>query len=605
MSLSYAKVIAELPIQVREVSDYTNRVVENTIPSKSELFLESTDVHEDQEGNLWIHCPRNKMYYELYRKSQDSYLIDIFPTIAAEVTYDCKAGLTMYKNHDRQSEVITKKEPGEIYEITSNFFIDENGTTWVQSINIIDSKEGYHVINGWVIYKNRRNNFANLFIHGKYKVLTTGGELDKEKVLAFKEYLKRIRFNWMYRTENPLQMFASTTTKKVKTAKSSAISVSYDGPSSIDESGISKRKSFPFKKHTHTIKDITHHTKNVVQNSKSFPKKVGTSKGISKYNYFINYNNDGVLSNMDELREHYNFDIQTYSALFNKLTSSYNRFKLANPNDVLTRGFPHVFFTRPDCNFFDSSNKTKLRNRAASDPNVSYAHAHKPELLNMLSQVSDTDWNWLLSNKATSFQTSDESIGNDTYGTTYHKNSIAYGKSNRESKAAGSFSIDFADTKDLDILHLTKLWTDYIDKVYHGVWKPKRKYIWGKILDYACSCYYIITAEDGETIIFWSKYYGVFPVNIPSSSYSWNAGSPIFQQNLNITFQYSFKEDFNPAAMVEFNLNSRIQDLNRIKYAATYNPNLGTTGYTWVGKPFIELCSGSGGDYFFKLRFET
>ena len=603
MSLSYAKVTAELPIQVREVSDYNSFDKKNIIPSKSELYLESTDVHEDTEGNLWIYCPRNKMYYELYRKSENSYLIEIFPTIPSEVTYDCKSGLAMHKNHDQKSEIIVRKQPGEIYDITSTFFIDENGTTWVRSINIINGENGYSTIDGWVIYKNRRNNFANLYIHGKYKVLTTNGELDEEKLENFKEYLKKIRCNWMYRADQPLQLFASKKAKKVKTAKSSASAISYDGDKSISESGISKRKAFPFKQHRHRIKDITTHSKNVVQNSRSFPKKIGTENGINTYNYFMNYSGDGILANMSELREHYNFDIQSYKKLYNKLMSSYNRFKLANPNDVLSRGFPHVFFTRPDCNFFSSKNK--LVKNVSSNPNVSYAFAHKPELLEMLSQTSNNDWNWLLSNKASSFQTSDESIGNDVYGTTFHKNSIAYGKSNRESKAAGSISIEFADTKELDILHLMKLWTDYIDKVYHGNWRPKSKYIWKKILDYACSCYYIITAEDGETIIFWSKYYGVFPVNVPSSAYSWSTGSPIQQQSLNITFQYSFKEDFNPATMVEFNMNSKIKDLDRISYVDTYNPNLGTTGYTWVGKPFIELQSKTNGDYVFKLRFES
>ena len=35
----------------------------------------------------------------------------------------------------------------------------------------------------------------------------------------------------------------------------------------------------------------------------------------------------------------------------------YNRFKLAMPDDILTKGFAHVFFTRPDCNILTESNK--------------------------------------------------------------------------------------------------------------------------------------------------------------------------------------------------------------------------------------------------------
>ena len=126
-----------------------------------------------------------------------------------------------------------------------------------------------------------------------------------------------------------------------------------------------------------------------------------------------------------------------------------------------------------------------------------------------------------------------------------------------------------------------------------------------KTLDYPCSVYYIITAEDGETILFWSKYYGVFPTNVPSSSYSWTKGNTLASPEVSITYQYSFKEDFNPVSLVEFNLNSRIDSLSNPKYEPVYNEHLGSSGYTWVGRPFIETVTDndSGKDYYFKLRF--
>ena len=124
-----------------------------------------------------------------------------------------------------------------------------------------------------------------------------------------------------------------------------------------------------------------------------------------------------------------------------------------------------------------------------------------------------------------------------------------------------------------------------------------------KILDYAGAVYYILTAEDGETILFWSKYYGVFPTNIPSGQYSWAAGNVISNPQLDITYQFSFKEDFNPYSIIEFNANANVG--SNPKYIPVYDAKLGHAGETWVGTPFIELVKNNNADcpYVYKLRF--
>ncbi len=44
----------------------------------------------------------------------------------------------------------------------------------------------------------------------------------------------------------------------------------------------------------------------------------------------------------------------------NVITKKYDRFKMPDPNLPLQRGFPHVFFTRPNCNIFDDAGKGEL-----------------------------------------------------------------------------------------------------------------------------------------------------------------------------------------------------------------------------------------------------
>lgn len=288
---------------------------------------------------------------------------------------------------------------------------------------------------------------------------------------------------------------------------------------------------------------------------------------------------------------------------FQQTVDYYNRFKVANPNAVLQKGFAHVFFVRPDCNLLENG---KLID-SNQDSIFTYAWKHTPDMIRELVQKNGTskhDFMLSISNATASFSPSDEYINTDSYGKTYTGYKIAYGKNNTESKTAGTFNITFKDDRNLHIYQIHRLWIEYINGVYRGKIAPKHEYVIKKILDYASCCYYFVTAEDGETIIFWSKYYGVFPTTIPVGQYSWAEGNVITQPTLDISYQYSFKEDFNPYTFVEFNYNSRVEGTNAI-YLPTYDKNLGHVGRTWVGAPFVERVETTGNNpYQFKLRFK-
>lgn len=291
--------------------------------------------------------------------------------------------------------------------------------------------------------------------------------------------------------------------------------------------------------------------------------------------------------------------------VFEQTAKFYNRFKVANPNLALQKGFPHVFFVKPSCNIFDSASASKLRPELESHDLFSYTWNNSPTVVKELSKVNGSkhDFMLTLSNAVASFSLNEEFINSETYGKTYTGYKIAYGKHSVESKTAGEFQVTFNDDKNLNIYQLHRLWVEYISGVYRGEISPTSETIINKILDYTGACYYILTAEDGETVIFWSKYYGVFPTNIPSTQYSWGTGNLIHNTQLDINFRYSFKEDFNPYSIVEFNHNSRVGTYSP-SYIPIYDPLLNHVGATWVGAPFIELVKNSStGLYEYKLRF--
>jgi hypothetical protein len=358
----------------------------------------------------------------------------------------------------------------------------------------------------------------------------------------------------------------------------------------------------------------------IVQNALSFPKNKGydSSAKMYRYSYYQDYDSDtlssgkAVSADMEELWKSMNQDVRSRSALIQKYTSAYNRFKMDNPNDRLAKTFSHVFFVRPDCNIYaegSSGNQTspELADYLKNESEFYYALKHSPELLRQLTQSQagyDHEFMMFLSNKARSFEIKDEYITDDKYGIGLTGYSIPYGKDNVESRASERFSINYRDDRDLHVYHLHKLWMEYISLCFRGKILPKESYNKNKVLDYPTCLYYILCAEDGESVIFWTKYWGVFPVEAPSSGFSYSAdnAASVNDPELRIEYRYAWKEDFNPLTLIEFNKHSAA---GSYKYLNRYNSAKAGSGYAWAGAPFVETWNRLDVDlpYTFKLKF--
>ena len=299
-------------------------------------------------------------------------------------------------------------------------------------------------------------------------------------------------------------------------------------------------------------------------------------------------------------------DNQTHHNILETSSRFYNRYKLPNPNVPLQRGFGHVFFVRPSCNILDENYKL-LEELKGEEEFRHIAEASPWVLRNLVSNNGQNhDFMLLLSNFAQSFSLSDETLATNTYGQSYTGFKVTYGKSLNESRSAGNFTVQFGDDRNLHVYQTLKAWVSYISGCYRGNIPPLADTIKNRILDYASACYYIVTAEDGETIIFWSKYYGVFPTDIPSSQLTWSAGNIIKDPSLDVQFAFSFKRDYHPYTLLEFNYNSRIAD-SSTAYAPIYDDKLLTVTNGMVGAPYIETIKHDDGKIpiEFKLRFKT
>lgn len=274
---------------------------------------------------------------------------------------------------------------------------------------------------------------------------------------------------------------------------------------------------------------------------------------------------------------------------------NFNRYRLCHPDSVLNNSFSYVFFTRPDLNLNTQGSGISI---SALGPFLYNIMSQHPVLAKSLTK-SYTGIHYFLpylSNKVKAFDIQDEQIKTRDVGETLTGFKIPYGFHNIESITANTLNITFDDDEMLSTYLIFKIWTEYISGVSRGIITPNIQYARRKILDYAVSIYYFLCAPDGESILYWTKYTGAFPTNVPSSNFSLSDGDRVKKPVHNITWIYAEKRDYNPLHLAEFNGLSN----SDYTYIKPYSPDLFRSTPTLQGAPFVDTNTGGK---LFKLRF--
>ena len=352
-----------------------------------------------------------------------------------------------------------------------------------------------------------------------------------------------------------------------------------------------------------------------IQNSELYPKLAKPSQGLlaAKYNYQIIPGNPKfkkMVTLEDSLmKARASLGIQVHG--HNDIAKAvkyymYNRFKTPDINLAHNKSVTYVFFTRPDLNILNG----KHDNPTANSQTLNHSESaliwrRNPELFKLLTDCKrcgdDNNFNLLLSNQVTSFDIKDEEITSVKAGHSWNDYEMVYGDS-YTGRAAGEFSCTFNETSDYSIINLIKLWITYIDNVSRGAWSPSYdlngtgsignttsdSHVYTKTLDYAASAYVFKCGPDGEDVLYWSKYYGVFPMNTSANALSWDINTPIGDTpKLNLRFSYSFKKDLSPISLIEFNNAAGI--LGTAISENSFNVELGHSSRPYVGAPFIQM----------------
>lgn len=245
--------------------------------------------------------------------------------------------------------------------------------------------------------------------------------------------------------------------------------------------------------------------------------------------------------------------------LYNKIY----RYGLMNPYNVITTGREYLFFTKPELHIYKSDEESGLLTGSINEELAGYSFWEEMcQYRKMtIAQLQDKfgkevckgdPFNNLLRNSCISnlevpgLQSEMVDSATNMYGV-----SISYRGSSEASNDSPEFSLEFKDTKWLDVYWFFRAYEEYETMKHHGVISPYTEFISKRIIHDAFSIYKFIVDEDMETIIYWGKMYGVVPKSLPRDVFS----SPTFDQGLSysIDFKGSFYEDMRTEILVDFN----------------------------------------------------
>lgn len=273
---------------------------------------------------------------------------------------------------------------------------------------------------------------------------------------------------------------------------------------------------------------------------------------------------DKDLINKDEIRANMSLSLAPRAKMTHKTGNKHNqinRFRNNEGQDYLASGVGYVFMTKPHLNIALNEKIGDAFINSIKRSSSETAKQIVADLDGLHGGGTHTKFINLITNSVEAFETKDISLKTRDIGETFLGEKLYWGDTMFESMGGDNFTLEFTEYSDMSITLLHKTWVDYIHAVKTNKIQPYRAdmhgnttgvdYVKLRMVDYASSLYYFLLDVDGQTIKYFAKYTGVFPVSVPYSAMSFNLGESHVKK-LNIQYQYSFKEDMDPRILDEF-----------------------------------------------------
>ena len=262
------------------------------------------------------------------------------------------------------------------------------------------------------------------------------------------------------------------------------------------------------------------------------------------------------------MHSHGIYDRRDSNAMFSK----FSRIPFIDPFNNTSVTKEYLFFTKPDLHLFKSGG-VKIADSLSKYSFFADAIDRYPNVCKQLqaslgesSKVATNPFITLLSNSVRSgldtpdLESSNElETGANVYGT-----KITYRGSSYTSDQDLTFSLEFEDTKYYEVYMLFKIYDEYSRYKQMGMidldWNNQDDKRWinytiSKILHDQFSVYKIVVGEDGQTIVWWGKYTGVYPTNVPRDAFGDMNKQEV--QRLTVNFKAQFFRDMDPIILTE------------------------------------------------------
>ena len=279
--------------------------------------------------------------------------------------------------------------------------------------------------------------------------------------------------------------------------------------------------------------------------------------------------------------------------------TSYNRTKLPIADIEHRKAFRHIFISRPECYICctkgsGEAGDNRLSQQAFFDEEFHSSYMRYPHVSEMLSPVyicqapgddPFANWNYLLTNRVQGLSVAATSLGvresvtAATSGVQITPGTII------TSNNGGTLDLQFRDTKYMDVYEMIRMWMWYIHKRTTGEFFPpfngyRFQNNWGQMsagsafvngyrvshpldraLEYCASLYDIVVDETGTNILYWCKYYGIFPISVSNAMLTNDKnGALASEATITTTFRYQYKLENIYRTLCEFNYNAGMED---------------------------------------------
>lgn len=291
--------------------------------------------------------------------------------------------------------------------------------------------------------------------------------------------------------------------------------------------------------------------------------------------------------------------------------TKFNRFGALDPFNAPTGSREYLFFTKPDLNIVNPRlsglDVNSLNPELANQPYFCELKERYPDVIAQLQKsncIGDQGpFMALLSNSVKN--SLELPVINSTvidtpqtiYGTGYNYRGWGYSSDEKV-----EFSLEFEDTRYLEIYNLLKAYEEYERLKHLGIVSPPNidgakpgkdsgkcfsYYIKNKILHDQFSIYKFIVEDDGETIMYYAKLWGVFFKNVPRDTFSdLKVDSGL---RYAVEFEAAFVEDMNPLILLDFNrLVHEYKDIDKTVDLPIYNSKKGMIDGSWATVPIVS-----------------